>query len=312
MTAKVIAIVNRKGGVGKTTLTLALADVLCFESERPIGEQTILAADFDPQASLSQALLYDKNPAEHRRRYTHVIEGGMTLKKALEDRSDRRKKTPALSLKAGVGPHGSPYHLLAADPSLWDHERAELRGRSGEEGLIARTQSVIDAARQEFSEWVLIDCPPGQTVLAEAAIRSADLILCPTTPDHLSSWGLQNFQEYIQNLFKEEGRDPPPAFWVLNGFRASRDAGLQREITAQLEKQQGEGLPVQLLGESSEGPENAPILIPKNASIQKRLKGAPNLNKVWPWDRVYDERVRNALNRIANAIRSELGVGANG
>jgi cellulose biosynthesis protein BcsQ len=54
--------------------------------------------------------------------------------------------------------------------------------------------------------YALVDCPPGQTVLAEVAIERADLVLCPTTPDWLSYWGLTSLDKYLQELFENKRR----------------------------------------------------------------------------------------------------------
>jgi Mrp family chromosome partitioning ATPase len=53
LAGKIISVVNRKGGVGKTTVTLGLADTLIAETEKPYkaGEPIVLAVDLDPQGS---------------------------------------------------------------------------------------------------------------------------------------------------------------------------------------------------------------------------------------------------------------------
>ena len=70
MPGKIISVVNRKGGVGKTTVTLGLADTLIAETEKPYkaGAPVVLTIDLDPQGSLTRALLYDpRDPAKQKR-----------------------------------------------------------------------------------------------------------------------------------------------------------------------------------------------------------------------------------------------------
>jgi chromosome partitioning protein len=55
MCAKIVAVLNRKGGVGKTTLTIAIADTLIAEKKADV---TIV--DLDPQATASQVLLTER------------------------------------------------------------------------------------------------------------------------------------------------------------------------------------------------------------------------------------------------------------
>ena len=65
--------------------------------------------------------------------------------------------------------------------------------------------------------YVLIDAPPGQTVVAEAAIQASDLVLCPTSPDLLSYWGLESFDQYLKEICAAE--DAPPARFVFTKFK---------------------------------------------------------------------------------------------
>ena len=78
--------------------------------------------------------------------------------------------------------------MLASEATAWNVEREALR-TAGE----ARLKDVVKAMLTDLAStyrYVLVDAPPGQTVIAEAAIQASDLILCPTSPDLLSYWGL--------------------------------------------------------------------------------------------------------------------------
>jgi len=49
-------------------------------------------------------------------------------------------------------------------------------------------------------DFVLIDCPPGQSISAEAALQASDLILCPITPDKMALWGKALLTKYVSRV----------------------------------------------------------------------------------------------------------------
>jgi chromosome partitioning protein len=107
---KIVAIVNRKGGVGKTTLTLALADTLIgttepYSPEKPV----VVAVDLDPQASLSSALLHEPTKPPEEDRLREAV-GHRTVARVLKDRLSGTERKPIKSyLSYGVGPTGRSY-----------------------------------------------------------------------------------------------------------------------------------------------------------------------------------------------------------
>lgn len=220
MSGKVVSIVNRKGGVGKTTLTLALADTFVGETEQPYdpARPVVVAVDLDPQASLTRALLYDSSGPSEGGRLKAALDEGRTLASAIDDRLRRGQRRLEEYLTHGVGPAGFTYSLLANEARAWDVERKGLR-KPGEAKLKAALTEVIDELARSY-RYVLIDAPPGQTALAEAAIQRSDLLLCPIAPDHLSFWGLESFDEYLRELFGGSNSQPPARF-VFTKFKAS-------------------------------------------------------------------------------------------
>jgi cellulose biosynthesis protein BcsQ len=56
---------------------------------------------------------------------------------------------------------------------------------------------VLDQARNQY-DLIVCDCPPGLSLLAEAAIASADIIVVPQVPDRLSTQGLQLYAKYLK------------------------------------------------------------------------------------------------------------------
>ena len=193
MMGKVIAVANMKGGVGKTATVVGLAEVLAASGA------SVLVLDLDPQASASICLAGDTLLAQ-------LIEAGRTIDAYLEDRMLGRQR---IDLGRCVHPHVSDVThngqllriaLLASSPALRLLEREVMfdlteRGYSlnaivGQ--LFRLFEGQLERSARDY-EYVLMDCAPGISALTEVAIRSADLVLVPTIPDFLSTYGLQAF-----------------------------------------------------------------------------------------------------------------------
>jgi cellulose biosynthesis protein BcsQ len=150
----VIAVYNMKGGVGKTTAAINLA-YLCATA----GQRTLLW-DLDPQAASSFAFRIRPHVPGFRKRR---LESGDVFAEAI-------KQTDHDGLD-----------LLPADFAYRKLER--LLGRLGKP---ERVVSGILADLSRGYDTVLLDCPPGMSLLTEGVFAAADLVLVPTIPTVLS------------------------------------------------------------------------------------------------------------------------------
>jgi len=308
VSGKVVSIVNRKGGVGKTSLTLALADTFVGETEQPYdpARPVVVAVDLDPQASLTRALLYDSSGPNEGGRLKAALDEGRTLASAIDDRLRRGQRRLEEYLTHGVGPAGFTYSLLANEARAWDVERKGLR-KPGEAKLKAALAEVIDELARSY-RYVLIDAPPGQTALAEAAIQRSDLLLCPIAPDHLSFWGLESFDEYLRELFGGSNSQPPARF-VFTKFKAKPPKyDPQNKIFESVSKFAHPHQYVTLLKEAGEASVfgGQPISLPFDPRLVSRLEGAPKPGRKWFWERIYTKNTRAELRRLALAVKKEL------
>src|SRR5262245_47944836 len=120
----IISIVNRKGGVGKTTLAIALAETFVFEHEF-----NVLIVDLDPQSSASEALVSE-------RKYKAQVEGKKTIADYL--RQNGTAGRPSLDQVIIGGRHSlrgrKSCNLAIAinSPDLWDVEWHQIRNQQEE------------------------------------------------------------------------------------------------------------------------------------------------------------------------------------
>lgn len=157
---KVIAIINQKGGVGKTTTTINLGASLA------VAERQTLIIDFDPQGNATSGLGITTQDAPEKTIYQSLI-GQAPMVDVI-----RASELPGLS-------------VAPADQDLSGAE-VELVG------AIAREQKLKNALAplRDKYHYILIDCPPSLGLLTVNALTAADSFLVPMQCEYFSLEGL--------------------------------------------------------------------------------------------------------------------------
>jgi chromosome partitioning protein len=177
---RVIAIVNQKGGCGKTTSTVNLAGALAADGNR------VLVVDMDPQAHATLALGLDPDDLQTNL-YEVLIEpnGAHRLDSVIVDVTDRIDLAP------------SSIVLSALEQKLAS-ERQE-----------ARTERLAAAIRAlpPLYDYVLIDCPPNVGLLTFNALRAAREVIVPLETSFFAIDGVQKLLETIGLLTDRIGHE---------------------------------------------------------------------------------------------------------
>jgi len=157
--AKVIAITNQKGGVGKTTTAVNLAASLAA------AERKTLLVDMDPQANAVSGLGFDKNAFE------------TTIYDVLLDDEQVHE-----AIVGTVMPHLS---LLPSNPQLTGAE-IELVSQVGREFRLKRA---LERIRDRYT-YIIVDCPPSLGLLTVNTLTAADSLLIPVQCEYYALEGL--------------------------------------------------------------------------------------------------------------------------
>ncbi|MBR3459534.1 MAG: ParA family protein [Clostridia bacterium] len=172
--AKVIAIANQKGGVGKTTTCVNLGAGLVQEGGR------VLLVDLDPQASLTVALGYpqpDKLDVTVVDIIRHIIEESQ------------------ISPNKGIIHHSEGIDLLPASIDLAAMELALINVMSRETILKQYLETI-----QNAYDYVLIDCMPSLGMLTVNALAAADSVLIPVQAQYLPAKGLEQLLRTVMRV----------------------------------------------------------------------------------------------------------------
>jgi chromosome partitioning protein len=166
-----IAVVNQKGGCGKTTTVVSLAGCLAAEGHR------VLVIDMDPQGHATIGLGIDPDAQDEN------------LYEVLAEPEDRAGKLDEICVDAGANLKVAPSGVILS----------ALEQKLAAEGASGRTERLTRALERlsDPPDFVLIDCPPNVGILTFNALRAAEEVIVPLETSYFAMHGVAKLLETI-------------------------------------------------------------------------------------------------------------------
>ena len=167
--ARIIAIANQKGGVGKTTTAVNLGASLAA------SEQRTLIIDSDPQGNTTSALGFPKDPSR-RTLYQALILDEPIERITIDAKIDFLELIP------------SDKNLVGAALELVSMDNREYR-----------LKGILERVREKY-DYVLIDCPPSLDLITVNALAASDSVLVPIQCEYLALEGVSELLDTLMRL----------------------------------------------------------------------------------------------------------------
>lgn len=168
MAAKIVAFMNQKGGVGKTTTTVNVGAILATEHGR-----RVLLVDLDPQGNMSDHIGLDPNETEE------------SVYNVLIDGTDPRRVIRRV-------------HGLEALPANLDLSGAEV-GLAGMENRSMLLRNALAGIRDQY-DYILMDCPPSLGLLTVSGLAAADAVVVAMEAEYLALRGMSQLLTTVQRV----------------------------------------------------------------------------------------------------------------
>ncbi len=170
--AKVIAVANQKGGVGKTTSAVNIAAALGFNKKKT------LLIDVDPQGNATSGVGVDKRSAKYTT-YDMLVNDTKAQEIIVKTAFDNLYLMP------------SGIDLAAAEIGLLEHENR-----------LNRMKQAIVSIKSEF-DYIIIDCPPSLGLITTNALTACDTILVPIQCEYYALEGLSQLMNTVRRIKRQ-------------------------------------------------------------------------------------------------------------
>lgn len=212
--ATVISTINLKGGVGKTTTTVAVAEFLAGEYNK-----NVLVIDIDPQTNATAMMIGEK-------KWQELNANGHTLAQLFRDALDpdnrsfdldktiQRSASSVVAAASRLSLMPSSLDLIALQDKIASMPAGQFYALTPTDILRRALRGVID----EY-DFVFIDCPPSLGIITLNALRMSNYYIIPTIPDILSTYGIPQIVSRVKKFSEEIGEPIEPLGIVVTLFR---------------------------------------------------------------------------------------------
>lgn len=222
--ARIISFINLKGGVGKTTLAVATAEILAKEHDKKV-----LVIDLDPQTNATVLLISQKQ-------WKEANEENKTIHQLFLDLKENTKafniEESIIKKVSNIGDGIDKLDLLPSSIDLIDIGD-DIAGYNNKQDTMTALKNEIDKKYkegktiQENYDYILIDCPPNLGAITMCGVYMSQYYIIPVLPDTLSTYGLKQVVKKINDKAREIKRfdkvfDIKPLGVLINRYRNTK------------------------------------------------------------------------------------------
>ncbi len=284
----IFSTINLKGGVGKTTTTVALAETFSAQYHKKV-----LVIDLDPQTNATVMLIGEEKWGELNNK-------GHTLAQLFKDalNPDSKKFDLAKTLQKHVSDVASAttIDLLPSSLDLIDIQDELINTPVGKYGAVRPFDILWRATKDLVEDYdiVMIDCPPNLGKITQNGLRMSQAFLIPTIPDILSTYGIPQIVRRVREFSEEIAEDIEALGIVITKF----------DSRSNVHKNMSQQLPQNHISDPKNWPSVFDTILPHANQIAAAAEhtGHSTLKQKWGYQGLHDR-----VSTLAGEIITKLG-----
>lgn len=213
--AHIISTINLKGGVAKTTTSVALAEVFSA-----VMGKKVLVIDLDPQTNATIMLLGEE-------KWIDLNKKGHTLAQLFKDAMTPDLKTfdlaATLQKRVSDVQEARSIDLLPSSLDMIDVQDQLASAPSGKFYAVNPVELLLRAVKSKLDDYdiVIVDCPPNLGIVTLNGLRISNGYIIPTIPDHLSTYGIPQIVTRIAEFATAIGEEIEPLGIVITKYQTN-------------------------------------------------------------------------------------------
>ena len=213
--AQVFSTINLKGGVGKTTTTVAMADFMSGAMYK-----RVLVIDLDPQTNATVMLIGEERWRKINNR-EHTI--ARLFKDALEPDNKRFDYNATLQKNVSNVKSARTIDLLPSSLDLIDVQDRLATIPTGRFYAVNPTELLWRAIKSHVDDYdvVIVDCPPNLGIITLNGLRISNWFVIPTIPDVLSTYGIPQILKRVKDFSTEIAEEIEPLGIVITKYQSN-------------------------------------------------------------------------------------------
>lgn len=221
--ASILSMINLKGGVAKTTTTVALAQLLDVAFSK-----RVLIIDLDPQTNATVMLIGDKKWRELNQKHhtiAQLFEDAINRDNKFDLEATLQKRVGAVNDSRQVDLIPSSLDLIDIQDRLGQMDPGKFHALTPIEVIRRALRPLIEGDHYDF---ILIDCPPSLGLVTLNGLRISDYYIIPTIPDFLSTYGIPQIVKRIGDFAEAAGHTIEPLGILATKYREQSSVHIQQ------------------------------------------------------------------------------------